>query len=94
MPSGIPVAKGTQNLELIAFATLGVSQGVGEHNKPFHRPLASCSQGVQVIKTKRIASTSKSHEQIRDFSEKTAPQAKNKKSCDHSSWPGCLIQGV
>ena len=73
---------GSQNLELIVSAAFGVSLGVGENKKSFHRPLASCSQGVQVTKTKRIATTSKSHEQICDFSEKTAPQAKNKKSCD------------
>ena len=78
----MPVAKGTQNSELIVSATFGVSLGVCENKKSVHRPLASCSQGVQVTKTKRIATTSKSHEQICDFSEKTAPQAKNKKSCD------------
>ena len=80
-PENLAVKPG-QKLELRVFATFGVSLGVCENKNVFHRPLASCSQGVQVTKTKRIATTSKSHEQICDFSEKTAPQAKNKTSGD------------
>ena len=75
-------AKPGLKLELRVLATFGVSLGVCENKTSVHRPLASCSQGVQVTKTKRIATTSKSHEQICDFSEKAAPPAKNKQSCD------------
>ena len=82
MLSEIAVAEGTVNWTVIYFATFGVSLGVCENKKSFHRPLASCSQGVQVTKTKRIATTSKSHVKICDFSEKTTPQAKIKKYCD------------
>ena len=58
----ILVAEPGPKLELRVFATFGVSLGVCENKNVFHRPLASCSQGVQVTKTKRTATTSKSHE--------------------------------
>ena len=74
----IPGAKPGRKLELRVFATFGGSLGVCENKMVFHRPLASCSQGVEVTKTKGTATTSKLHEQICDFSGKTAPQAKNK----------------
>ena len=65
-------------MELIVLATFCVPLDIGGNNKCSPHPLASCSQGVQVTKPKRLATTSKSHEQICDFSEKRLRKRKTK----------------